>query len=216
MRFDGREEDPKTADWTKISNVIAEKLSRRIKGTALSTLADLAPIAMRDGGTDRRSARRSSDPAPRVPQAKKDMIGRLGELVVYHWLKERFPNQDIDAAWVSKNGDAQLGRSQGSDDLGFDFRVEYRKQTWQIEVKGSLGDQQRFEMGETEVRAARDAARPRSNTRYVVVYVANPHDPGTVHIDVLPNPMSTEADGVLELLGEGVRFGFKRQPDSSA
>ena len=146
-----------------------------------------------------------------MPQAKKDMIGRLGELVVYHWLKERFPNQDIDAAWVSKNGDAQLGRSQGTDDFGFDFRVEYRKQTWQIEVKASVGDQQRFEMGETEVRAAREAARPRSNNRYVVVYVANPHDRAIARIDVLPNPMSAEADGVLDLLGEGVRFGFKRR-----
>ena len=112
---------------------------------------------------------------------------------------------------MSKNGDAQLGRSQGSDDFGFDFRVEYRRQTWQIEVKASVGDQQRFVMGETEVRAAREAARPRSKTRYVVVYVANPHDPENAHIDVLPNPMGPEADGVLDLLGEGIRFGFKRR-----
>ena len=95
--------------------------------------------------------------------------------------------------------------------MGFDFRVQYRRQTWQIEVKASVGDQQRFEIGETEVRAARKATRRRSNTRYVVVYVANPHDPANAHIDVLPNPMSPEADGVLDLLGEGVRFGFKRR-----
>ena len=34
-----------------------------------------------------------------------------------------------------RTGMHQLGRSQGSDDLGFDFRVEYGRQTWQIEVK---------------------------------------------------------------------------------
>ena len=89
----------------------------------------------------------------------------------------------MDAAWVSKNGNEQLGHSQGSDDLRFDFRVEYRRQTWQIEAKASVGDQQRFVMGETEVRAAREAARPRSNTRYVVVCVANPHDPANARID---------------------------------
>ena len=212
VHFDGRDEDPKTADWTKISDVVAEKLSRRIKGTALGTLANLAPVVKRDKLTERRGfLRRSNNPIPRAPQAKKDMIGRLGELVVYHWLKERFPNQEIDAAWMSENGNLQLGRSQGSDSLGFDFKLEYRRQTWQIEVKASLGDHQRFEMGETEVRAAREAARPRSNTRYVVVYVANPHDPAIAHIDVLPNPMSAEADGMLDLLGEGVRFGFKRR-----
>ena len=211
VEFDGRDVDPKTADWTKISDVVGEKLSRRIRGTALGTLAGLAPVIKRRKGPGRSLSGGSDNRTRGMPQAKRDMIGRLGELIVYHWLKERFQNQDIDAAWVSKNGSTQLARSQGSDDLGFDFRVEYRRQTWQIEVKASVGDQQRFEMGETEVRAARDAARRRSNTRYVVVYVANPQDPANALIDVLPNPMSPEAEGVLDLLGEGVRFGFRRQ-----
>ena len=211
VRFNGRDEDPKTANWTNISDVIAVNLSRKIKGMPLGTPAALGPVTKRKRGIGPSPPGPSVKGSSRIPQAKKDMIGRLGELVVYHWLKERFQRQDIDAAWVSKNGDAQLGRSQGSDDLGFDFRVEYRRQTWQIEVKASVGDQQRFVMGETEVRAAREAARPRSNTKYVVVYVANPHDPVNAHIDVLPNPMGPEADGVLDLLGEGVRFGFKRR-----
>ena len=210
VQFNGRDEDPKTANWTNISDVIAAKLSPTIKGMALGTLAALGPVTKRRGGTGPSPPRSQDSGTGKVPQAKKDMIGRLGELIVYHWLKARFQHQDIDAAWVSKNGDAQLGRTQGSDDLGFDFRVEYRRQTWQIEVKASVGDQQRFVMGETEVRAAREAARPRSSTRYVVVYVANPHNPANTHIDVLPNPMGPEAEGVLDLLGEGVRFGFKR------
>lgn len=211
VEFDGHDVDPKAADWTTISDVVGEKLSRRVKGTVLGTLASLAPVTKRTRGSGPGAPGRPDNPTRRIPQAKKDMIGRLGELVVYHWLKERFPSQDIDAAWVSKNGNEQLGRSQGSDDLGFDFRVQYRRQTWQIEVKASVGDRQRFEMGESEVRAAREAARRRSNTRYAVVYVANPHDPANALIDALPNPMSPEADGVLDLLGEGVRFGFKRR-----
>ena len=211
VRFNGRDEDPKTADWTSISDVIAAELPRDVIRMPLGRLAALGPVAKRTRGTGTSPPGPPNNGGSRVPQAKKDMIGRLGEVVVYHWLNRQFEHQDIDAAWVSKNGDAQLGRSQGSDDLGYDFRVVYRKQTWQIEVKASLGDQQRFVMGETEVRAAREAARPRSKTRYVVVYVANPHDPSNVHIDVLPNPMGPEADGVLDLLGEGVRFRFKRR-----
>ena len=211
VRFNGRDQDPKTADWTNISDVIAAELPREVRRMPLGRGAALGPVAKRTGGTGTSPPGRPNNGTSRVPQAKKDMIGRLGELVVYHWLKEQFEQQDIDAAWVSKNGDAQLGRSQGSDDLGFDFRVEYRRQTWQIEVKASVGDQRRFVMGETEVRAAREAARLRSKTRYVVVYVANPHDPANAHVDVLPNPMGPEADGVLDLLGEGVRFGFKRR-----
>ena len=205
----GQDEDPLNADWTRISDVIAMNLSQRSKATVLGAFTELAPVEKSAADKSQKTQRKTSNPTIRVPQSKKDMIGRLGELVVYHWLRERLPNQDIDKAWVSKNGTAQTGRP-GSDEHGYDFEVEYRKQTWQIEVKASLGDQQRFEMGETEVRAAREAARPRSKTRYVVVYVANPHDPKNTVIDVLPNPMSAEADGVLDLLGEGVRFGFKR------
>ena len=55
---------------------------------------------------ERRSSKTPPTPKPsdaptgpdRTQQAKKDMIGRLGELVVYHWLKDRFRNQDIDKA----------------------------------------------------------------------------------------------------------------------
>jgi hypothetical protein len=210
--FNGRDVDPVGANWTLISSEIEKNLSKQIKTATLGRLADLAPV---DPGTSNQwnrpgPGRRSGPHTSQIPQPKKDMIGRLGELVVYHWLKERLPTQDIDKAWVSENGFRQLGK-QGTDSAGFDFEVEYRRQTWQIEVKASLGDHQRFEMGETEVRAARDAAKPRSTIRYCIIYVADPHDPPNTHIDVLPNPMSAEADGVLDLLGEGVRFGFKRR-----
>jgi hypothetical protein len=96
-----------------------------------------------------------------------------------------------------------------SDDLGYDFELKHDRRTWLIEVKSSQGDRCQFEMGESEVRAAREAARPRSGQRYVVIYVANPATSSATRIDVLPNPMSEEADGILRLLGEGVRFGFK-------
>ena len=132
----------------------------------LGRLAALGPVAKHTRGPGTSPPGPSNNGASGVPPAKKDMIGRLGELVVYHWLNQQFEHQDIDAAWVSKNGDAQLGRSQGSVTLGT-TQVEYRRQTWQIEVKASVGDQQRFVMGETEVRAAREAARRRSKTRYV-------------------------------------------------
>lgn len=56
---------------------------------------------------------------------------------------------------------------------------------------------------ETEVRNAREAARPRSTIRYRIVYVA---DPLNTRIIILPNPMSDKAEAVLHLLGEGVRY----------
>lgn len=137
------------------------------------------------------------------------MIGRLGEIVVYHWLNKILPKQDIDAAWRSENGGLITGRA-GDDSAAYDFEISYNKQIWQIEVKASLEDSQSFEMGETEIKAARVAARFRSGIQYKIAYVSNLSDPPNLLVEMLPNPMTEEGESVLELLGEGIRYGFKR------
>src|SRR5690606_26140031 len=134
---------------------------------------------------------------------------RLGELVVYNWLKSRLPKQNIDAAWVSENSEPFTGR-KGNDGVGYDFQVTFRNQIWQVEVKASLGDPCTFEMGESEVRAARNAARPRSGLRYAIAYVSNVGEPAQANVELLPNPMSEEGETSILLLGEGIRYGFRR------
>ncbi|WP_375460069.1 sacsin N-terminal ATP-binding-like domain-containing protein [uncultured Enterovirga sp.] len=210
VRLNGRDIDPAKADWSAISAEIAANLSRQAKGARLTAPAGLAPPAKRP--PRKAGERLQRDPGSgldRTPPLKKEMIGRLGELVVYHWLKERYPAQDIDKAWVSGNATHQHAKP-GSDGYGYDFKLELDRRTWLIEVKASQGDSCRFEMGETEVREARKAARPRSRDKYVVVYVADPGNSAATRIDVLPNPMSDEASGMLEMLGEGIRYGFRR------
>ncbi|WP_342846007.1 DUF3883 domain-containing protein [Sulfitobacter sp. AS59] len=209
VRVNDRDVDPEHADWTEISAEIAARLSKQVKSARLTTLTELNQLEKRPNKALTNRSPRDVPPGPdRTPQAKKDMIGRLGELVVYHWLKDRFRNQDIDKAWVSRFGALQNGKAW-SDDLGYDFELHYDRRAWLIEVKSSQGDRCQFEMGESEVRAAREAAKPRSGQRYVVIYVANPATSSATRVDILPNPMSDEADGTLRLLGEGVRFGFK-------
>lgn len=209
VRVNDRDVDPEYADWTEISTEIADNLSKQVRFKRLGTLSKLAPLEKRTNQQPKdRNPRDILPGQDRTPQAKKDMIGRLGELVVYHWLKDRFRNQDIDKAWVSRFGALHKGKAW-SDDLGYDFELTHDRRTWLIEVKASQGDRCQFEMGESEVRAAREAARPRSRKRYVVIYVANPATSSSTRIDILPNPMSEEADGLLNILGEGVRFGFK-------
>lgn len=209
VRINDRDVDPENADWTAISTEIASRLSKQVKSARLTMPTELARLNKPFGKPPLGRSPRDVPPGPdRTPQVKKDMIGRLGELVVYHWLKDRFRNQDIDKAWVSRFGALQTGKAW-SDDLGYDFELKVDRRTWLIEVKSSQGDRCQFEMGESEVRAAREAARPRSGQRYVVIYVANPATSSATRIDILPNPMSEDADGTLRLLGEGVRFGFK-------
>ena len=213
VRVNDRDIDPEHANWTEISAEIAAQLSKQVKSARLTTPTELALLKKRDNKLQTNRGPRDMPPGlDRTPQAKKDMIGRLGELVVYHWLKDRFRNQDVDKAWVSRFGALQKGKAW-SDDLGYDFELKHDRRTWLIEVKSSQGDRCQFEMGESEVRAARESARPRSGQRYVVIYVANPATSSATRVDILPNPMSEEADGTLHLLGEGVRFGFKPKSD---
>lgn len=210
VRINGELRDPQAIDWLELSREVSSGLSRKVLTQPISAFTDLAPV--RPAG--RRAPAGQSGGAGGafrgVPQEKKDMIGRLGELSVYHWLKARLPNQDIDRAWVSGNAGLFVGR-EGNDSLGYDFRVRYNNQTWFIEVKASTEDPCQFEMGETEVRFARDVARSRRPERYVIAYVANVGQTQQTTIDLLPNPLSVEADGRLNIAGDSVRYTFRRE-----
>ena len=74
-----------------------------------------------------------------------------------------------------------------------------------------MDDPQSFEIGETEVRAARLAARARSGVQYKIAYVSHVAEPAQTKIEMLPNPMTDEGARVLELRGEGIRYGFERK-----
>ena len=180
-------------------------------GRSLGAPSELADAQPGDTSSPRGAGGRSAKGGrSRAPEEKTELVGRLGELTVYHWLRRILPKQDIDAAWLSGNATPIIGR-QCNDGLGYDFEVSYRNQIWKIEVKASLEDPQSFEMGETEVTAARVAARPRSGVQYKIAYVSYVSDLSTTTIEMIPNPMSEEGERVLELRGEGIRYAFKRK-----
>ncbi|RWN52715.1 hypothetical protein [Mesorhizobium sp.] len=210
VSFNGRKIDPEDVDWPGLAAELTDNLSKKMLATPLGSRANLLPAKQK---TTRRNRPGASGPSgkspPRMPSQKTDMIGRLGELAVYQWLRQRLPKQDIDAAWVSKNAKPFTGRD-GSDSLGYDFEVNFRGQAWQIEAKASLSDPCAFEIGETEVRAGRAATRNRSGVQYWIAYVSNLSSPGQTRVEMLPNPMSEEGEAVLNLLGEGLRYGFGR------
>jgi hypothetical protein len=210
VRLNGALRDPQVVDWLKLSEEVSENLSKKLLNRPIGTFADLAPAE---------AARRRRGPSggaggggtySGIPQEKKDMIGRLGELTVYHWLKARQPGHDIDRCWASGNASPFIGH-EGNDSLGYDFCISFNKQTWYIEVKASTEDPCQFEMGETEVRRARDVARSRSAERYVIAYVANVGQTGHTTIDILPNPLGPDADGVLNMAGDSIRYTFGRR-----
>jgi hypothetical protein len=210
VRLNGELRDPLAVDWLKLSLEVSAGLSRKVLNRPIGTFAELAPAEVARRRTRTPGAPGGGGPYSGIPQEKKDMIGRLGELSVYHWLKSRQPGQDIDLGWVSGNAGPFVGRD-GNDSLGYDFRIKFNKQTWYIEVKASTEDPCQFEMGETEVRFARDVARSRKPERYVIAYVANVGQTGQTTIDILPNPLSPEADSALSIAGDSIRYTFTRR-----
>ena len=210
ISFNGRPVDPNNIGLLKLSEDIYNGLSPLVLQKTLGATPSLSIVeqmaSIRHRSDDGRSGRGRK---PRVPEEKTELIGRLGEFAVYHWLRKILPSQDIDAAWKSENRTPITGR-KGNDGLGYDFEVSYRRQIWQIEVKASQNDPQSFELRETEVRAARIAARPRSGLQYKIAYVSNVSDLSKTNIEMLPNPMTEEGAHVLQLRGEGIRYSFSR------
>lgn len=217
IEFNGRPYDPEETDWGALDVELTGALPKSLLRMPVSRAAELAParaaIAARaegGGGSASEGIRFSTTRAPSfVPSAKTDMIGRMGELVVWRWLQVQLPKQDIDGAWKSTNAEAFTGRT-GNDSLGYDFEISWRGQTWWLEVKASLNDPMMFQLGETEVRAARVAARTRSGLRYWIAYVSNLCNTTQTRVELLPNPLAEEGEAVLHLVGEGLRYTFRR------
>lgn len=214
IEFNGRSVDPEETDWAALDAELKQVLPRDFLKTPVGQGAGLAPArpggrGSDAGGQDRSYRTSSYGGRSFVPSAKTDMIGRMGELAVRHWLQARMPKQDIDAAWKSSNAEVFTGR-KGNDGLGFDFEVSWQRQTWQIEVKASLNDPRLFEMGETEVKAGRIAARTRTGLVYWIAYVSNLAEPAQMQVEMIPNPLSEAGEAVLELVGEGLRYSFRR------
>ena len=214
IEFNGVARDPEETDWTALDSELSKNLSTAFLDTPVGREADLAPARARPAVTPQSGGwgsgtRNVYGSRTFAPSSKTDMIGRLGELAVRRWLQKRLPKQDIDDAWKSSNAKPFTGK-EGNDGLGYDFEIGWQRQIWQIEVKSHLGDPRAFELGETQVRAGRAAARTRSGLRYWIAYVSNVANARRIRVEMIPNPMSEAGEAVLELLGEGLRYGFRR------
>lgn len=209
--FNGRMVDPQNSDLFALSKELHNKLSPKFKNMPLNPDPKLAKPKVqpstKSGSTSEgnQKGRRTN-----ISEEKMSLIGQLGELVVYHWLRQKFPKQDIDKAWRSKNS-TQIANGEGNDSLGYDFEViDDQKKILQIEVKAHLNDPQSFEMGETQVKAAQKAAQSRSGIKYIIAYVSNVSDTHKTNIEIIPNPMTDEGARVVQILGQGIRYRFGR------
>ena len=217
IELNGNVRDPEEIDWGALDTELTAALPKSLLRTPIGRAAELAPalqaVTGLAGGGGASPSGGFRFPAARAPffapSAKTDMIGRMGEMVVWRWLQAQLPKQDIDGAWKSTNAEFFTNHA-GNDSLGYDFEISWRGQTWRLEVKASLNDPMMFQLGETEVRAARAAARTRSGLQYRIVYVSNVSNTAQTRVELLPNPLAEQGEAVLHLVGEGLRYTFRR------
>jgi hypothetical protein len=140
----------------------------------------------------------------RLSDAKKELIGFVGELAVFEWLRKAYGVGP--ESWVSRNRRFVFSDYEGRDDRGYDFEVpRQRGGSLLIEVKSSGSpDRYAFELTETEILRAREH---RSSRRYQVAFVSNVLT-AERHLLLLPNPVSVAGEGRYRIAGTGIRYEF--------
>ncbi|WP_370266049.1 protein NO VEIN domain-containing protein [Streptomyces sp. V4I8] len=137
--------------------------------------------------------------------AQPEAIGYVGEWYAYQWLCARYPDRLDETCWVSGNRRKAFPGPSGDDGLGFDFRVGSGSQPYLYEVKATAGEGGRFDLGESEVRAARQHA---GNDRWRLLVVTHALTSHRVAIQMLPNPYGKRGQGRYREEGGALRFSY--------
>ena len=130
----------------------------------------------------------------RLSAEESEMVGILGEMQAYRFLKEEFGGRSVRAsAWVSELRLKALPVVEGEKDeisygLGFDFRFNHGGIRWHVEMKATKGEEPTFDLRISEVDAATRIARRRGKTwRWRILRVRNALSKKP-EVDWLPNP----------------------------
>ncbi|MDN3262315.1 DUF3883 domain-containing protein [Streptomyces sp. CSDS2] len=146
------------------------------------------------GGTDNK-----------LTTAQREAIGYVGEWYAYQWLCARYPDRMDETCWVSGNRRKAFPGPSGDDGLGFDFRVGSGSRPYLYEVKATGGEGGRFELGESEVRAARQHA---GNDHWRLLVITHVLTPRKTAIRMLPNPYGKRGRGRYREEGGALRFSY--------
>lgn len=207
--LDGRQIEVDPANFRSLAEALVPSLAGTLLQTPdrITALDSVEDFATRPGGG---TARRVTASQVALSDAQKQGVGFVGELVVREWIRQRYPEFDVDDCWKSGYKNAFLGRNDGDDALGYDFEVPGKSRRL-FEVKASMGEDWQFALAESEVREAQRASADRT-TRYRIVFVANALDSDRRRIIVLPNPFSAKGADRLRMIGAGMRFKFMPSP----
>ena len=138
-------------------------------------------------------------------------VGLAGEWLAYQWLAQQYGPDFTQDCWVSKYNREQLFPADGDDGLGWDFEVTVRRGKHYYEVKITLGDDGRIELGETQVIAAQENAR---NGQWRLLMITNAL-PENRRIHMLRNPFDPASRGRYSFVGQGLRLCYSNTRPSN-
>ena len=162
------------------------------------------------GGEGGRTRYRS----PRSPPPElSDLLGTLGEIHAYRFLKEKFGRRIVsEEAWVSEIRRKVMPLLPGqklelNDGLGFDFRFRAGDKHWHVEVKATQEADCHFELGISEVRtASRLANASRRVWRILRVQHVLTEQPT---FQWLPNPFEANSRSLFQLHTGGMWVSYR-------
>lgn len=212
VEFDGETFDTATALGVEgLLIAVAGSVDDRLLTTSKTPTKLLVPEVGRGGrGRGRGEGSGGSGGAPRSYNRRKPTneelaaIGLAGEVVAFKWLKSTYP-ETTDASWVSGNRRHQFIDHPGDDGLGFDFQVVQKSQTLLFEVKATTTDDYEFDLGTSEVRAAKLAKRG----CYRLLFIRSIFDSPNRELFVLPNPIHPDEALAFSQVNQGIRLRFR-------
>ncbi|MEV5695258.1 ATP-binding protein [Micromonospora globbae] len=142
--------------------------------------------------------------ASELSSLQKLGVGFAGEWFAYRWLERQYGADFSPECWVSGYRE-RVFPGTGDDSLGWDFEVPGRRGTWYYEVKTTLAEGGRIELGETQVIAAQENARNRRWRLLVITNVMNENR----QIRMLPNPFDPASRGRYRFVGQGLRLEYR-------
>ncbi|WP_051797309.1 protein NO VEIN domain-containing protein [Streptomyces sp. NRRL S-337] len=206
----GRDFDVHSGDFTaltrELDRVLQSGSAPGITAAGPLRFTDPRPQTGRTQATGRtRGWRYGGGTESGLTTAQREAIGYVGEWYAYQWLCARYPDHMDETCWVSGNRRKAFPGPSGDDGLGFDFRVGSGSQPYLYEVKATGGEGGRFELGESEVRAARQHA---GNDRWRLLVVTHALTPHKMAIQMLPNPYGKRGRGRYREEGGALRFSY--------
>jgi hypothetical protein len=214
IKFGGTPLDTGSDDFATLFEQLADAALTRDPDWYGRSRAPRLAVQEQTGGMRKRTGinnGKGQDWKNQPPDTVRRAMGIASEWLAREYLKRRHPREMSDDCWVSSNRAAFCTGSEGSDSLGYDFRVETMRHEYLYEVKSSLDEGGEFELSARELEVAGSASLERKR-RYRILYVPFVFDPMRWHILPLSNPVSEETRNRFRVVRSGsVRYRFDRR-----